>query len=195
VLGVVKNERQCNICEEVKPVEEFEKNPQRPLGHGYRCNPCNRQRRRDAYRDGTKDRPLADCAHCGEEYRQANKNHLTCSTRCSNFLRFNTNEHKYITSLLTKQRREDGLTREHIEELLEEQGGMCALSGEPLTFIRGAGSVATNASLDRIEAGGTYAKENVQIVCSAVNSFRRDLSIEEYVEWCCKVAKTNRVAV
>ena len=50
----------------------------------------------------------------------------------------------------------------------------------------------SNASIDRIDAGGEYKVENIQLVCSVVNSFRRDMSVEEYVDWCKKVVKHDK---
>ncbi len=46
----------------------------------------------------------------------------------------------------------------------------------------------TNCSLDRIEAGGTYDISNVQLVCSAVNGFRRSLPLDTFIGWCKEVA-------
>ena len=180
--------RTCCMCGEEKPLEEFESNPKKPHGKGYRCHPCNRLRSRSDYKSLISTRPLNNCKWCDKEHRMANKNHITCSISCRNFLSFKDNDHKYITSLLYGQRREDGLTREDIESLLDEQGGICALSGEPMTMVRGQGRVTTNLSIDRIEAGGLYTKDNIQLVCNAVNSFRGDTNLEEYIDWCIKVS-------
>lgn len=184
-----RRSRACSICGSEKSLSEFEKMPKKKFGRGYRCNQCNRERNRTRNHKDYLDRPVANCNYCGTQYRMANKNHMYCSTSCRNHSNFNSNEHKYITALLTKKRREDGLTRANILELLKDQDGFCALSNEPMTMIRGSGQVPTNVSIDRIEAGGSYSKDNIQLVCSAVNSFRRDLSVEDYIDWCTKVHK------
>jgi len=49
--------------------------------------------------------------------------------------------------------------------------------------------VCNNASLDRIEAGGPYIKENIQLVCTALNSWRADTELEEFKWWCRKVTE------
>jgi hypothetical protein len=73
--------------------------------------------------------------------------------------------------------------------VFDRQYGLCALSGEPLTCLRKSGvKYKTNASIDRIEAKGSYAEDNIQLVCVAVNKFRIDMDIEEYINWCRKVA-------
>ena len=64
---------------------------------------------------------------------------------------------------------------------------MCAITGVPLTNIHGSGIVNTNASLDRIQAGGPYEKDNIRIVCSIINKMRLDNSDAEFMWWCRKV--------
>ena len=46
----------------------------------------------------------------------------------------------------------------------------------------------TNASIDRIDPKGDYSVENVHLVCAALNKFRIDTSLQEFVDWCTKVA-------
>lgn len=53
-----------------------------------------------------------------------------------------------------------------------------------MTTIKGKGKMIMNASIDRIQPGGDYSIENVQLVCSHVNMMRSDLSIKELVEFC-----------
>ena len=38
-------------------------------------------------------------------------------------------------------------------------------------------------------AGGEYNIENVQLVCRAVNSFRHNLTVADFIKWCKKVAR------
>lgn len=33
-----------------------------------------------------------------------------------------------------------------------------------------------------------YKEDNIQLVCRALNSWRADVSVEEFVEWCREVA-------
>jgi hypothetical protein len=76
------------------------------------------------------------------------------------------------------------VTAKELVELLEKQDGRCALTGRLMTFTRGTGSVDTNCSLDRILAGGPYTIDNIQLVCSAVNGFRRNLPMDVFIDWC-----------
>jgi len=73
--------------------------------------------------------------------------------------------------------------------LLAQQGGKCALTGMPLTCILERGvRCQTNASIDRKIAGGSYTEDNVQLVCAAINKFRIDTPLDEFIDWCKKVA-------
>lgn len=77
-------------------------------------------------------------------------------------------------------------------ELLEEQSGKCALTGIELTCKLEKGHISkTNASIDRLQAGGPYIKENVQLVCRAVNSWRGDTDLNEFIWWCKQVVLTQ----
>ena len=99
---------------------------------------------------------------------------------------------RYFSRLCCRSRKRIGLTREDLLDTLEKQEYKCALSGVQLTCKLEKGTrFLTNASIDRIEAGGPYIKENVQLVCSVLNSFRTDTDLEEFIWWCKKVAEYN----
>jgi hypothetical protein len=85
-------------------------------------------------------------------------------------------------------RKRDALSREIILEQLEKQDYRCALSGVQLTCILEKGvTTQTNASIDRINAGGAYTSDNIQMVCVALNHWRADTAVPDFVEWCRKV--------
>ena len=89
-------------------------------------------------------------------------------------------------------RKRDKLTRNDLLEVLESQNYKCAISGIDLTCSLEKGTrFWTNASVDRIVAGGPYTKENIQLVCRAVNSWRSDLPVDVFLEVCRKVAEMN----
>ncbi len=88
-------------------------------------------------------------------------------------------------TFVLRGRKRDGLTLDTLLQKLEDQNFLCALSGVPLTCTLEKGIVhKTNATVDRIVAGGSYTPDNIQLVCRAVNSFRNNTSVEEYIEWC-----------
>lgn len=99
------------------------------------------------------------------------------------------NWNKYFGRLCVKAFGRDELTKEDCLELLAAQNYRCALTGVTLTCNLEKGvKCKTNASIDRIHPKGPYVKENVHLVCAAINKFRIDLPLDEFIDWCKKVA-------
>lgn len=94
----------------------------------------------------------------------------------------------YLASLARRGQERKGITTQDLLAILEEQKGLCAISGIKLTHEHGS---PYNASLDRIEAGGLYTKENIQLVCSCVNIWRKNLPLELFIDICKKIATHN----
>lgn len=148
------------------------------------------------------------CPVCGAEFIPKSGSHKFCSAPCkgkwkyisgsmtteSQYALISGNWSRYVARLLYYGgRKRDKLTREAILRVLEKQDYKCALTGVPLTCTLKLGQVSrTNASIDRIVAGGPYTEENIQIVCRAVNSWRGNLPVGEFVEWCARVAEHNK---
>lgn len=88
--------------------------------------------------------------------------------------------------------RPHGLTRKGgglqlLKELWEGQNGRCAVTGEVLV-------PGVNASLDHIvprSRGGSSDRSNLQWVTSQVNHMKWDLTHEEFVAMCAKVASRH----
>ncbi len=145
------------------------------------------------------------CVECGSGYEKVRNAQKFCSTSCkgkhkystgevttnSQYEKINGNWRKYLQRLLyVNGNKRESLSVEDLLEIIEEQNYRCALSGVELTGKLEVGKVSkTNASVDRIDAGGPYIKENIQLVCRAVNGFRTNTSVEEYIWWCKKVAE------
>lgn len=140
------------------------------------------------------------CKNCGNSFTGIKKQ-VYCSESCKGEYPYKTgkistihqyeyisgNWERYFGRLCNKKGREL-ISAKDCLDLLEKQNGKCALSGVNLTCQLEVGKkFFTNASLDRIEVGGGYTKDNVQLVCSALNSWRGDVPLEEYVWWCKQV--------
>ena len=112
-------------------------------------------------------------------------------TTRSQYATISGNWFKYFQRIInSKPERREYLTPEILLSVLENQNYKCALTGIELTCQLEAGFICkTNATIDRIEAGGLYIPENIQLVCKAVNSFRNNLSVEEFIWWCRKVVE------
>ena len=72
------------------------------------------------------------------------------------------------------------LTKEYLNNLFEEQNGICAITGDSLNDIN-------KASLDRIDSNKPYIEGNVQWVTVQANKSKHILSMQELYEFCRKV--------
>jgi len=111
----------------------------------------------------------------------------------SQYSEISGNWKRYVSRLLyCGGRKRDGLTREDILDLLEQQDYKCALSGIPMTCnLKKGVKFPYNVSIDRIDAGGSYSKDNIQLVCKSLNSFRNNTSLDEFIALCKAVAQHN----
>lgn len=144
-----------------------------------------------------------NCAVCGTEFTPRSGANKFCSTPCrgkwkyitgdgsteNQYLRISGNWERYCSRLLYYGgRKRDKLSKQILLDKLREQDYKCALTGVPLTCELSVGtSCPTNASVDRIVAGGPYTADNIQLVCRVLNFWRADTSVEDFVEWCRKV--------
>jgi hypothetical protein len=100
------------------------------------------------------------------------------------------NWQRYFCRLMRRTTKRPVLTVKDLHEKLAEQKGLCALSGVPLTCTLEQGKkFKTNASIDRIRAGEEYTKDNIQLVCAALNSWRGDTDLQEFIWFCKKVTE------
>ena len=138
-----------------------------------------------------------NCLHCGILFTQTNHSQIYCSTACSNranssdtktqYERISGNWEKYLGRLCNSAGRE-ALDKDTLLQLLAQQKYKCALSGIELTCKLESGTVCpTNASIDRIEVGGPYIKENIRLVCRQANTMRWTLTDDELVWWCKRI--------
>jgi hypothetical protein len=157
-------------------------------------------------RDRDKRKKIVTCCICNLTVVTGNTSKTCGSKECrrtynlkKNYELLHNNWPRYLNSLCRK--RKDPRIQKHFDglflmELLKKQDYKCAISGELLTCIAEMNTdkskirrvQQTNASIDRIKAGEPYTKENVQLVCLSVNVARSNLEINDYVDWCKKVA-------
>ena len=70
------------------------------------------------------------------------------------------------------------LTDEIVKEKIENQGGLCFISKQPLTFLENDWS---SMSLDRLDSNLGYTIQNTIIVTKFVNNSKNNLSLDEYL--------------
>lgn len=94
----------------------------------------------------------------------------------------------YFRTQLNRRNRKKTLTVEDCLEILKKQNYKCVLTGIDFVLEPKNPYLPT---LDRINAGGEYNKNNVRIVCNSVNSFRNKWSDEVFFQVCKKVVENN----
>lgn len=77
--------------------------------------------------------------------------------------------------------------KEYLRELWVSQGQKCAISGVEMTTVFYSGRTPSNMSVDRIDSSKGYIKDNVQLVCMAVNQMKSDLTTEELLYYCKRI--------
>jgi hypothetical protein len=142
------------------------------------------------------------CKLCGEVFTPRSSAQLFCGDSCRKRRRQATIKsteyqyrsisgdwRRYFVRLCNSKERKGVITPQDCIEILNQQQGRCALSGETLTCRLERGTLQpTNASLDRKNPGGSYRPENIQLVCVVLNSFRGATPLNEFISWCKKVA-------
>lgn len=148
-----------------------------------------------------------ECTVCGTLFFAQSGVHKYCSDTCKTknnqkngsmsckkqYERISGDWPRYFNRLNRRTTSRPGLTTQHMLDALERQKGLCAISGIPLTCLLEQGKkFKTNASIDRIKAGGEYLPDNIQLVCSALNSWRADTDLEEFIWFCQQVTEHQK---
>lgn len=160
--------KQCTCCSQELPLVEFPKKPSGKYNRASWCKSCVKEKNAQRYVKD-RDRIVATQRKWSDAQRKL----------------IHGNFELYFKRLI---KRVKTISVEDCLSLLEQQKGLCALSGVPLTCIVGAAGEHpdTNASLDRVvhgKEGGKYSKDNVRLVCARVNYMRADKTDEELLWW------------
>lgn len=150
---------------------------------------------------------ITQCRSVYEAYKRQN---LTISCGCKSFTEKTGNKHghwkgygeiplTYFT-YLQKQAKKNGhrkkekpfnVTIEYLWELFLNQKRKCALSNVDLCFgtlAKVKNNRKPSASLDRIDSTRGYEVGNVQWIHKKLNIMKQNLTDQEFIEWCEKVA-------
>jgi len=67
-----------------------------------------------------------------------------------------------------------------LERMWNEQDGRCAITGYPMTYSK---SCLFGVSIDRIDSSKGYTKNNIQLVCQAINFGKNQYTNQEMIEF------------
>lgn len=84
---------------------------------------------------------------------------------------------------------EHNITVENIQELWEQQQGLCNLSQLPMEYK--IGSKYSRVSIDRIDSTKGYVLGNIQLIRFDVNQAKSDHTQEHFIDLCKAVASNN----
>lgn len=202
----------CSVCGEVKEAENnFFKHAASRLGYTSQCKSCSGKKYNKEQRYFNKEGKLK-CRECKsykaledfhndatQKYRkgkaQACKNCEAIRKRESRLKNYSDSVTKVLASLYngvnTRSKGSHELSREYLQKLYDQQQGRCAISKLPMTAKRGKGRFPYNISVDQIQAGKGYTKENTQLVCSQVNMMKGTLSVSELVDICKAIIRSE----
>jgi hypothetical protein len=76
-------------------------------------------------------------------------------------------------------------------ELFQQQGGLCALSGDPIKLEPSLRRNEQTASLDRKDPAKGYVAGNIQWVHKDINFMKQQMTNEEFIEQCNRVTSNS----
>lgn len=142
------------------------------------------------------------CPGCGAVFTPRSCVQIYCHKACGHKFRVHNDRRKYysnisktpenfIRNLMYCRKRYKKISSEYVISIYRSQNGLCALSGEKMTHIRGHGHLDTNISIDRIDSSKDYVEGNIQLVCTAVNLMKSRLSQEDFIRICTEIAERH----
>ena len=149
----------CSNCKKEKSYSEFHAKAESSDGHSSWCKDCRKH-----YSDETYPKK-----------------------RIKDIERLSKNPDNFLKHWLSDKRKnsrhpvDDDITLDYLMDLWNKQKGLCALSQQPMTHMKG--KVYTNISVDRIDSSINYRKGNLQLVCYMFNIWKGKLSNEEFKNW------------
>lgn len=156
--------QKCSHCKDRKPISLFYANASSSTGLGNVCKVCDGIKRNER----EKARASADIRF------------------------FFKKTFKLLKSQRLKNGRECVISVDDLVSMWESQGGLCAITGEQMTHIRGKGKIVTNVSVDRIDSSKGYTKDNVHLVCMIVNFMKNSFSYDDLVLWANKIVDFSK---
>jgi hypothetical protein len=84
------------------------------------------------------------------------------------------------------------ITIDDVADMMEEQGGQCALTGWCIDAPETSTLSEIDTSIDRIDSAFGYMRDNIQLVHKMVNMCKQRYSQDDFVDMCVAVASKVR---
>jgi hypothetical protein len=167
----------CRKCGIEKPLTEFHKDKHKKFGVSGVCKPCI-------------------CAIKHEYYL---KNESTIRKNVSVYRKSYIPKHNReidsrLKNLCTKAKnrnKEFSLVNADLLDVFEVQQGLCAYTKLPLVATA---NQFNTISLDRIDSSKGYHKDNIQLVCAAINKMKQEYTEQMFISLCHLVAQNNKLS-
>ena len=152
-------DKQCNVCGIVKNIDDFYKSQR-----GLKCKECVLKITREYKRKKRKDSEFKQKESIKQKERRVRLWQNTL---------INDTKHRKL---------ENTLTIDDINQMYDEQNGLCYWFGIPL-IPSDKKKHPQQPSLDRLDINKGYTKENVVLCCYSANIGRNENDIETWVEF------------
>lgn len=120
----------------------------------------------------------ADATNNYMEYLLDRDNIMSYNEIRQSLMDVNPNTYRYLTT--------PSENKAHMIQLKRgmQKEGLSAISNLPMTYIFNNGRIPTNVSVDRIDSKKGYTRDNVQLVCMAINQMKSDLDNNTFYNLC-----------
>jgi len=199
----------CVECITEKPLADFHKNKNLPDGHCNQCKECRQECSKNAnYKVSVTEKKCSMClkTKAADKFSKSKHNKSGLQNACKEcdhikMVKYYENGgiDKFFIALFRdlkhnaeRRKIQVDITIDDLKELFSKQNGLCALSKDVMTWDKYTTNNQRmknfkNISVDRIDPKGTYAKDNIQLLCSQVNQMKWDLTQTEFITFCRKV--------
>lgn len=159
--------KKCSKCKESKPETDFPKTKTNKDGLSYLCTDCNKDSSR-SYRERN-----AEKYYNNQKLRRQEEPHFISQLF-----------HGAVTRAKKKKLPLD-IDNDFLTQLLTKSDYKCAVTGLEMNLISTGRKKANpfKCSLDRIDSDKGYTKDNVRLVCWAVNQMKAERTDTELKFW------------
>lgn len=202
----------CKKCYKEKELNDFHKNKNIIDGHHTICKECRHNiRKLNNYKRSVESKICPKCnLLLNHEYYNCDKSSKDgLQTYCKNCQIINSQNYykkggkDVFFKRLYKDLRRNAKSR-NIDVLIDindiiqlyEKNKTCSISGIEMTTLfipnEGRWKRIHNVSIDRIDSNLGYTKNNIQLVCSIVNTMKWDLNQNNFLTMCKKIYLHNK---